>query len=417
MRLPEYGREPPKRKEYGHQPDLLLVGGAGRKATHHACLGTQPIIRCRKLALPPTREGCQRLAQTLRHPLVKTRGQRLLSAMAPAGISGHALYARFQGYGYAVWLVHCPAVRNNRKTMQEGTSTTAATDAYSVFAWLRHGQVLLPGARAPELKAAYRLRPRPMALKQRRSPLRQALPQPTALRCLQTPPTPALSLSNSRPGLLERWQRRRHCGQWRADKVHTRYALAHDSMGLTAPYRLAAVASPALAQALADALANHPMSLDKGLALLGPRPACPLLWPLPRIGRPTAAAILTALGAISPSTNGPQLVPLAGLDLCLYASGARIRQLPTIAQVGRASLRSGRSHYAQRRVAYAPPCRAYHQRRKPLSPGKGAGQRALGAVAAKVLRMLYRLLTAQEAYTPTKDQMSAQDYAAQRKAA
>jgi len=409
MRLPEYGREPPKRTEYGHQPDLLLVGGAGRKATHHACLGTQPIIRCRKLALPPTREGCQRLAQTLRHPLVKTRGQRLLSAMAPAGISGHALYARFQGYGYAVWLVHYPAVRNNRKTMQEGTSTTAATDAYSVFAWLRHGQVLLPGARAPELKAAYRLRPRPMALKQRRSPLRQALPQPTALRCLQTPPTPALSLSNSRPGLLERWQRRRHCGQWRSDKCHTLYDLAQGSIGLTAPYHLDAFEITALAHDLADALAKHQMSLEKVLELLAHRSDFQLLLTLPRSGRPPAAAILPALGDISPYTHGTPLVTLAGLDIRLFESGSSIRKLPKISHVGSAYLRYWLYHYAKRLVAHAPHCSAYHQRRKQQSPGKGAGQRALVAVAAKVIRMSYRILTAKEAYLPTQDQMIAQD--------
>src|SRR5262249_38704981 len=150
----------------------------------------------------------------------------------------------------------------------------------------------------------------------------------------------------------------------------------------------------ALAPDLADALATHQMSLEKGLALLTHCPDFQLLLTLPRIGRPTAAAILTASGAIRASTNGKQRVTRAGLDSCLYKSGSRIRKLPKIAQVGRASLRYGLYHYAQRLVAPEPHCSASHQRRKPLSPGQGAGQRALIAVANKVMRMIYRILTA-----------------------
>jgi hypothetical protein len=41
MRLKEYGRNANKRKEYVHQPDLLLVGVDVSKAKHHACMGTQ----------------------------------------------------------------------------------------------------------------------------------------------------------------------------------------------------------------------------------------------------------------------------------------------------------------------------------------------------------------------------------------
>ena len=137
MRLTEYGRDPQKRKEYVHQPDLLLVGVDVSKAKHNACRGTQTIISGRKLEFPHTREGFRRFEQTLRHHLVKTRCQRLLIAMEPSGIYWHALYERRKGCGYAGCLVHCQAVRHNRKTMQEGTSKTDEKDADSVFDLLR----------------------------------------------------------------------------------------------------------------------------------------------------------------------------------------------------------------------------------------------------------------------------------------
>jgi transposase len=435
MRLTEYGRDPHKRKEYVHQPDLLLVGVDVSKAKHNACLGTQTIISCHKLAFTHTREGFRRFEQTLRNHLVKTRCQRLLIAMEPSGIYWQALYERLKGCGYEVCLVHCQAVRNNRKTMQEGTSKTDEKDAYSVFDLLRQGKFFLPVERDPELKAAYRLMQRHMALKKRISqlrnqlraalhlafpelnPLLKDLTQPTALRFLQTTPTPAAVLSNGRPGFLERWQLRRHCGQWRSDKFHTIYDLAQDSIGLTDPYHLDEFEITALAHDLADALAKHQMYLEKVLELLAHRPDFQLLVTLPRIGRPTAAAILTAIGDIGAYTNGKQLVKLAGLDICLYESGSSIRKLPKISHVGSAYLRYWLYHYAKRLVAHEPHFRVYYQRRKQQSPGKGAGQRALVAVSDKVIRMIYRILTAKEAYTPQKDQMIAQYYAAQRQAA
>jgi transposase len=357
MRLTEYGREPHKRKEYVHQPALLLVGVDVSQAKHHTCLGTQTIISCRQLACTHTREGFRRFEQTLRNHRVQTRCQRLLIAMEPSGLSWPALDERLKSCGYAVCLVHCQAVRHNRQTMPEGTRKTDDKDAYSVFALLRPGQFFLPVARDPELQAASRLMQRHMARKTRSrqlrqprraalhlafpefNPLRKALTPPTALRFLQPTPTPAAVLRNGRTGFLARWQLRRHCGQWRSDTFHTIDDLAQDRLGLTDPYHLDAFESIALAHALADALATHPMSREKVLALLAPRPACQLLVTLPRIGRPTAAAILTALGAIGADTHGKPRVTRAGLALCVSESGARIRTLPKLSPVGRAYLR------------------------------------------------------------------------------
>jgi transposase len=287
---------------------------------------------------------------------------RVLMAMEPSGLSWLALYARLTGCGYEVCLVNCQAVCHNRKTMQEGTSKTEAKAADSVFDLLPQGKFLLPVARDPELKAAYRLRQRHLALKkrvrQRRHQLRAALhlafpeltalmkdlTQPTALRFLHTTPTPATVLSNGRLHFLEQWQPRRRWGQWRSDKFHTIDDLAQDRIGLTDPYRINAFESKALAHDLADALAQHQMYVDKVLELLAHRPDFQLLVTLPRIGQPTAAAILTAIGDISASTNGQPLVTLAGLDIRWFASGSRIRKLPKLSPVGSASLRYWLSH-------------------------------------------------------------------------
>jgi hypothetical protein len=209
MRRQEAGRNPHRRKEYGHHPDLLLVGVDVSQAKHNACIGTQTTMSCRKRALTHPHEGFRRFAQPLTAPLVKNGRQPILIAMAPSGISWQARYARLNSCDYAVCLVHCPAVRNNRTTMPDGTSKTDEKDAASVFDLLRQGQFLLPVDREPALQAASRLLQRHLALKKRgsqlrhqrraalhlafpeRNPLVQALTQPTAWRCLHANPTPA----------------------------------------------------------------------------------------------------------------------------------------------------------------------------------------------------------------------------------
>ena len=435
MRLQEYGRNPNKRKEYVHQPDLLLVGVDVSKAKHSACLGTQTTVSCRQLEFTHTREGFRRFEQTLRAHLVKNKCQRMLIAMEPSGIYWQALYERLKSCGYGVCLVHCQAVRNNRKTMPDGTSKTDEKDAYSIFDLLRQGKFFLPVDRDPELQAAYRLMRRHMALKKRVSQLRnhlraaihltfpelnplvKDLTQPTALRFLQVNPTPTSILRNGQRHFLETWQPRSRCGQWRPEKFQQLYDLAQHSIGLSDPYGIDEFEITALAHDLADALAKQQLWLDKAIALLAPRTDFQVLMQLPRIGQPTATAILTAIGDLSTYTNGKQLVKLAGLDIRLFESGSSIRKLPKISHVGSAYLRYWLYHYALRLVAHEPHFTAYYQRRKHQSPGKGAGQRALIAVCDKTIRMIYRILTDYEPYDPKKDQSIAEYYAAHQKAA
>jgi transposase len=435
MRLTEYGRTPQKRKAYVQQSDLLLVGVDVSKAKHSACIGTQTGISCRKLEFTHTREGFQRFEHTLRHHLDKNNCRRVLIAMEPSGIYWQALYERLKDSGYGVCLVHCQAVRNNRKTMPDGTSKTDEKDAYSIFDLLQQGKFFVPVARDAELQAAYRLMQRHMALKKRvgqlrnqlraaihlafpeLNPLMKDLTQPTALRFLQANPTPGSILRHGRTRFLEQWQPRQRCGQWRPETFHRLYDLAQASIGLQTPSRIDEFELTTLVGDLVDALTKQQLWLDKAIELLAHRADYQLLLQLPRIGTPTAAAILTAIGDIHAYHNGKQLVKLAGLDIRLFESGSSIRKLPKISHVGSAYLRYWLYHYALRLVAHEPHFSAYYQRRKQQTPGKGAGQRALMAVCDKTIRMIYRILTDHAPYDPKKDNSMAEYYAAQRKAA
>jgi hypothetical protein len=175
MRRPEYGRNPHKRTAYVDQPALLLVGVAHSDATPSACLGTPTTRSCRQLEVPHTREGFGRFEPTRQAHLDNHGRPHLLSARAPSGRSGQARYERLTSSGSAVCLGPGHAGRTNRTTRQDGTRKTDAKDAARSFDFRRQGTCLLPGARALARTAAYRLRRRPMALKNRGSPLRNPL--------------------------------------------------------------------------------------------------------------------------------------------------------------------------------------------------------------------------------------------------
>jgi transposase len=171
------------------------------------------------------------------------------------------------------------------------------------------------------------------------NPLIQDLTQPTALRFLQVNPTPESILCPGQRRFLEQWQPRCRCGQWHREKFQHIYDLATESIGLKDPYRLNEFEIKALAQDLADALAKQYLWLAQALTLLEPRQDFQRLMQLPRIGKPTAAAILTAIGDVREYSNGKQLVKLAGLDVRRFESGTSIHKLPQISHVGSAYLR------------------------------------------------------------------------------
>jgi len=435
MRLKDYGRNPEKRKAYVQQQGLLMVGVDISKDKHDACIGTFGAAIQRKLTFPHSREGFSLFEKTIRKAMFKAKCHRVLIGMEPSGIYWYALYERLKACGYGVCLVNCQAVSNNRKTLPDGANKTDRKDAYSIFDLLCQGKFLLPVVRDPDLQAAYRMMCRHMALKKRisriRNQLRQAihlafpelngqikdLCMPTSLRFLMANPTPRAVVYNGRQRFMDKWRPRRRCGQWRPEKLAHIYELAKTSIGLKDPHRIYEFEIKALAEDLADAVAKSRMWLEKAMELLEQRADYQLLLTLPRIGKPTAAAILTAVGDVQEFAYGKQLVKLAGLDIRVFESGSSIRKRPRISHVGSAFLRHWLYHYALRLVAYDPAFKALHHRRKMNSPGKGAPRRALMAVCDKILRIVYRMLKDNFPYLPKMDCLYASQYGTMQKAA
>lgn len=243
------------------------------------------------------------------------------------------------------------------------------------------------------------------------------LTQPTALRFLISNPTPELVMINGRKRFLEKWRPRRRSGQWRPQKLNRIYDAAKESIGLKDPYRIDAFEIKQLAVDLSDAIAKQQMWLDKAVELLENRSDFQRLITLPRIGKPTAAAILTAIGNINEYRNGKQLVKLAGLDIRRFESGSSVRKRPRISHVGSAYLRHWIFHYSLRLIAHVPAFQDVFHQYKQKSPGRGAGLRAVMVICDKVLRIVHVMLSKNEDYQPEKDQTTALIYERIHKAA
>jgi transposase len=435
MRFKDYGRNPKLRKPFVQSEGLLIVGVDIGKSKHTACFGTNIKVISRQFDFKHCRQGFTAFEKRIRSLRFKSKSKRVLVGMEPSGLYWYALYERLKQCGFNVCLVNCLAVKNNRRTMPDGTSKTDPKDAHSIYDLLIQGKFFLPVQRDSELNAAYRMMRRHMALKKRIARLRNQLrgiihlsfpelnavikdlTMPTSLRFLMANPTPQSIMRNGRKRFMAKWQPRRRSGQWTTAKFATIYDLAKTSIGLKDPQRIDALEIKTLAQDLADAVDKSQFWLDQAIKLVQTREDFDLLMSMPRIGKPTATALLTAIGHIDEFTCGKQLVKLAGLDIREYESGTSIKKRPRVTHIGSGYLRHWLYHYALRMVAYEPHFQKLFKRRKKKSPGKGAGQRALVAVSDKILRIVYRMLQDKIRYAPGTDRKIAAYYKEQQKAA
>jgi len=435
MRLKDYGRKPKLRKEFVNNPKLLIVGVDIGRSSHSACFGTNSTVSSKKFDFKNSRNGFKKFEFNIRKMCKTAKCNQILVGMEPSGLYWYGLYERLKKCGFSVCLANCMAVKNNRKTMHDGSSKTDPKDAYSIYDLLTQGKFFLPVERDPELAAAYRLMRKHMFLKKRISRLRNQirgalhlsfpelndvikdLTLPTSLRFLQSNPTPESMMRNGKKRFMKKWQPRKRCGQWRPDKFNLIYEQAKLSIGLKDPQRIDEFEIKTMAKDLEDAVTKAQMWLDKAIELVCQRDDFELLMSMPRIGKPTATALLTAIGNIDEFAYGKQLVKLAGLDIRLYESGTSIKKRPRVTHIGSGYMRHWLYHYAMRLVAFEPDFQCLFERRKKNSPGKGAGQRALVAICDKILRIIYRMLKDQVKYSPEKDKIVAAYYQQQSKMA
>jgi len=124
-----------------------------------------------------------------------------------------------------------------------------------------------------------------------------------------------------------------------------------------------------------------------------------LLLTLPGVGPITAASIIAEIGDVQHFTSGRQLIKLAGLDIWSEESGTSIHTLKHITKRGRKLLRTIMYQAAVRAIRRGSPLRSFYLRIIANQPEKKKKKKkALIAVACKLLRIIFRMLTEEIAY-------------------
>jgi transposase len=117
------------------------------------------------------------------------------------------------------------------------------------------------------------------------------------------------------------------------------------------------------------------------------------LMQLPGVGVITGMTILAAIGAITRFPSAAKLVGYSGLGASVHASG-QTYQTGQMTKQGRRELRTALIEVAWSAVRHDPGWRARYER---LAAKKGAGK-AIGAIARKLLVVIWHVLTAQVAH-------------------
>lgn len=138
-----------------------------------------------------------------------------------------------------------------------------------------------------------------------------------------------------------------------------------------------------------------------------------LLLTIRGIGPIFAASIIAEIGDISNFTAGKQLIKLAGLDLFGQQSGDSLNTLKHITKRGRKQLRTIIYQAAVSCVRLNPQLKLkYQQLLENQSDKKKKTGKALIAIACKLLRIIFRMLTENKEYDACYDGMLRSKFAA-----
>jgi len=123
------------------------------------------------------------------------------------------------------------------------------------------------------------------------------------------------------------------------------------------------------------------------------------------IGPVIASSIIAEIGDIANFSSGKQLIKLSGLDLYGSQSGISIHSLRHITKRGRKTLRTVLYQAAIACIGCNAHLKACYLKLLANQPNKKKVKpKAIVAIACKLLRIIYRMLTEKKLFDPTYDQ-------------
>jgi len=183
------------------------------------------------------------------------------------------------------------------------------------------------------------------------------------------------------------------------------YNLANLSVGITGEEESVSFEINLLLKELKGLKENIAKINTKVQSIVSDREDYSLLIAISGIGPVTASSIIAEIGDIANFSSGKQLIKLSGLDLYGSESGISIHSLRHITKRGRKTLRTVLYQAAIACIRYNAHLKACYLKLLANQPNKKKVKpKAIVAIACKLLRIIYRMLTEKKPFDPTYDQ-------------
>ena len=375
----------------------------------------------RRFYFTNTIDGFNNLIRQTKFYQKKEKLPHTLFGMEPSGYYWIHLYEDLIIRGKRVVTVSPLAVNRNRETINVSKDKSDPKDAYNIADLMKQGKFYFPIYRDKEIrelkrftKIYYRLISQKASLRCRlRGVVGYAFPElehyfedilaKSTIIILENCPFPSQIKKLGKSQFVSFLTEKNHrFSKKRAEEI---YNLADSSVGITGEEESVSFEINLLLKELKNLKENIAEINAKVQNIVSDREDYSLLIGIPGIGPVAASSIIAEIGDITNFSSGKQLIKLSGLDLYGSESGISIHSLRHITKRGRKTLRTvlyQASIACIRCNAHLKAC--YLKLLANQSNKKKAKPKAIVAIACKLLRIIYRMLTDKKPFDPTYDQ-------------
>jgi len=389
---------------------LIIAIDVG-KMRHCACfVSSSGKVFRRRFFFTNTIDGFNNLMRQTKFYQNKEKLPHALFGMEPSSYYWIHLYEYLELREKRVVTVSPLAVNRNRETINVSKDKSDPEDAYNIADLMKQGKFYLPIYRDKEIREPKRFSNIYYRLIGQRASLRCRLRGAVGyifpelehyFQDILAKSTTIILKNCSFPSEIKKMGRSRFVSllargnpRFSGKRIAEIYELANHSVGISGEEKAILFEIKLLLNELEEPEKNIAEVNARVQSLVIDRDDYRLLITIPRVGPITASSITAEIGNIANFSSGKQLIELAGLDLYGSESGISIHSLRHITKRGRRTLRTVLYQAAVSCVRFNVHLKACYLKllanqlnKKKVKP------KALVAIACKLLRVIYRMLT------------------------
>ena len=403
------------------QNTLIIAVDIG-KIRNCACFASSSgkVLR-RRFFFTNTIDGFNNLMRQTKFYQNKEKLPHALFGMEPSGYYWIHLYEDLVIREKTVVTVSPLAVNRNRETINVSKDKSDPKDAYNIADLMKQGKFYLPIYRDKEIRELkrfaniyYRLIGQRASLRCRlRGAVGYIFPElehyfkdilaKSTMIILENCPFPSEIKKMGRSCFVSLLARENP--RLSRKRIAEIYELANHSVGITGEEKATLFEIKLLLDELEDLEKNIAEVNVRVHSIVRDRDDYRLLITIPGVGPITASSAIAEIGDIANFSSGKQLIKLSGLDLYGSESGISIHSLRHISKRGRRTLRTVLYQAAVSCIRCNAHLKACYLKLLANQPNKKKVKpKAIVAIACKLLRIIYRMLTEKKPFDSTYDQ-------------